>query len=200
MPGKPYTLISYYTKEWQYAKYAAELAENCAALGVPSIIKELPSTGKYMENTKLKPRFIKDCLEQLKSPVLWVDCDSHLLKNPVFFDTIPAGTVMAAKRKPEKSKLTWYAAVIWLNYCQEVLDFIDRWIKETEGTGGGDHTAMERAWLANPTNTIDIPPDYAVIIRPGETPRGVIALRISDWPLKNKEMRAAAAKIKQRIL
>lgn len=195
-----YTLISFYTQEWKYKKYALNLIDKCNKLGIKHLIKELPSTGCYMDNTKLKTAFIKECLETLKSPVLWVDCDSHVLKKPVFFDTIPQGVTMAAKKKPEKNKLTWYVAVLWFDYCEESLDFINRWIAQSTGTIGGDHTAMERAWREKNINAIDIPEDYAVVLKKNEQPRGTISLTISDWPQKNSEMKETMIKVKAGLL
>lgn len=200
MRNKPYTVISFYTQEWHYKKYALELEKNCDRLELPHIITELESTGRYMDNTKLKPVFIKQCLEELRAPVVWIDCDSHLLKRPVFLEMLPDDVVMAAKKKPGKNVLTWYVAVLWFRYCPESLAFIDRWISEQEDTSGGDHTAMERAWRAAPIPAAELPEDYGIVLGRGQPPRGTIALRISDWPLKNKEMKETMAKVKRNII
>lgn len=195
-----FTVVSFFTQEWHYRKYAEELKEKCERFKLPHLIKELPSTGCYMDNTKLKPVFIKECLQQLKSPVVWIDCDSHLLKYPKVLEQIPEGMIMGAKRKPGKNVLTWYVAVLWFAYSPESLTFIDRWIAEQEGTSGGDHTAMERAWRAGPVPVFELPDDYGVVLKAGQPMRGTIALRISDWPQKNREMRETMAKVKRNII
>lgn len=195
-----FTIVSFYTQEWHYKKYATELMASCDRLNIPHLIKELPSTGCYMDNTKLKPNFIKDCLLELKSPIVWIDCDSHLMKYPHAFDCMPEDIVLAAKRKPGKNVMTWYAAVLWFQFCPDAISFIDRWIAEQEDTNGGDHTAMERAWRAGPVKAYELPEDYGILLSKHQRPHGTISFRISDWPGKNREMKARMAKVKRKII
>lgn len=194
-----FTLISFFTQEWKYIQYGLELIQSCKALKVPYNIIELPSTGSYLGNTRLKPFFIKECLEAFKSPVAWIDCDSVLTKYPSSFESIPDDAVMAAKKNTSKKLLNWYAGILWFRYCPESIQFINEWIRQLDCKSGGDHTAMERALKAYPIKVHELPKDYGVMLKRNEEPTATISFRISDWPQRNQEMKKAEMAAKRRL-
>jgi len=186
------TLISFYTKDWKYPQHAQRLCGECEQLGVPCVIEELPTTGSYLKNTCLKPQFILDKLEELKSPVLWVDVDASLFKYPCFEDRVD----FAARRMAETRKRTWHVGTMWFDYTVHMIAFLKRWIENTGELS--DESALERTWqeLGDTLVTADLPPEYFYIERKGQTPPcdTVIMHRISDGPVKRAEMPVARRK------
>lgn len=205
------TLISFYTKDWQYPQHAKRLAAECKALDMPCVIEELPSTGSYLKNTCLKPQFILDKLRELKSPVLWVDVDGSLLKSPDLFDgwfvdmnadgLIPvcqeyyynAQRDFAARRMPQERNRTWHVGTMWFNYTPNMIKLLEQWIANTGNLS--DESALEKTWqqLAATINTVDLPPEYFYIGK--KPPAGTVIMhRISNGDSKRREMPLGAQK------
>lgn len=193
------TLISFYTNDWKYAQYAKELIEDCANLKMPYKIEELPSTGSYLKNTCMKPKFILDKLNELKSPVLWVDVDASLVKYPSFFDTVNGD--FAARKMSEQRTRTWHVGTMWFNYTPQMIEFIEHWIDNTGKIS--DESALEATWeeYGYLIDTTNIPADYFYIERksrpmPNST---VIMHRISDSLMKKKELPNAIEMAKEGV-
>lgn len=190
------TLISFYTNDWKYPIFAEELAFDCKNLEIPYIIEELPSTGSYLKNTCMKPKFILDKLLQLKSPVLWVDCDGCVLGRPIFSNIFD----FAAKKRPLEHTRQWHVGTLWFNYTEASINYLKKWIENTGNIS--DDSSMERTWreIGHTVNAYDLPKEYFVILKRGEKPYGVICHRISDGIVKKREMPIALKKAKEGLL
>ena len=207
------TLISFYTNDWKYPQHAERLKAECESFGVPYKIEQLKSTGSYLKNTCLKPQFILDCLNDLKSPVLWVDVDASLLGKPEtpikrnyvdVFDGYEIKSVevlgelpdFAAKRMSEERDRTWHVGTMWFNYKPNVIEFLEKWIANTGNLS--DESALEKTWQDDGwmLDTFDLPKEYFYIERISqEPPEGTVIMhRISDSNMKKREMRTAKIK------
>jgi hypothetical protein len=76
------TVISFFTDNWDYPKHAANLIEDCNRLGLSCVIERRDSTNSYVGNCNIKPFFILEKLEELKSPVVWMDADGTISSWP----------------------------------------------------------------------------------------------------------------------
>lgn len=200
------TLISFYTKDWQYPQHAKRLKRECDALGIPSVIQELPSTGSYLKNTCLKPQFILDKLKELKSPVLWVDVDGSVLQKPKLTykidvtslesprqeyaeSPLSSGFDFAARRMAETRSRTWHVGTMWFNYTPAMIEFLEKWIENTGRIS--DESALEKTWQDHGwmIETYNLPPEYFYIERRGKPiPQGTVIMhRISSGESKKKE-------------
>lgn len=186
------TLISFYTKDWKYPQYAAALKADCERLSVSYRIDELPTTGSYLKNTCLKPQFILDKLNELKSPVLWVDVDASLYEVPV----CDYEADFAARRMPEHRERTWHVGTMWFNYTPAMVSFIECWIENTGNLS--DESALDKTWkdIGDTITTADLPPEYFYIEKKGQRiPQGTVIMhRISGGPIKRMEMPIARRK------
>lgn len=193
-----FTVISFYTQDWKYPQFARRLIHDCHCLDIPHRIEERLSTGSYLRNTCMKPKFIWEKLIELKSPILWIDCDGSLCERPTFFDGLDCD--MAAKRMPPARVRTWHVGTLWLNYTPAVMSFMERWMKNTGAIS--DESALEKTWREQPINVVDIPPEYFVILQRGKLPRpgDVICHRISEGDAKKRELPGAIKKGKSGIL
>lgn len=190
------TLISFYTKDWQYPQHAKRLAAECDALGMPCVIEELPSTGSYLKNTCLKPQFILDKLRELKSPVLWVDVDASLLWFPDTSYYKCFNYDFAARRMSPERNRTWHVGTMWFNYTPVMIEFLERWIENTGNLS--DESALEKTWqqFGATIDVVDLPPEYFYIEQRGKRPPTgtVIMHRISSSDMKRREMPIAKQK------
>lgn len=186
------TLISFYTKDWKYPQYATALKMDCERLDVPYRIQELPTTGSYLKNTCLKPQFILDKLNELKSPVLWVDVDASLYGYP----DCKYAVDFAARRMPEHRDRTWHVGTMWFNYTPVMISFIQKWIENTGNLS--DESALDRTWreIGDTITTADLPPEYFYIEKKGRSiPNGTVIMhRISKSPIKAMDMPVARKK------
>ena len=180
-------IISFYTPDWEYPKHAKRFAEECAHLGLEYRIEQRDSRGGYLENTCIKPEFIRDMLHEEKRPVLWVDVDGSIYKRPNFFKDLDAD--FAAKRMPKNRKRVWHVGTMWFNYTPDILDFMDRWVELTGSLS--DESSLEEAWKEFQwLKASDIPPEYFTIEerRKGPISGTVIMHRISQSPSKTKQV------------
>lgn len=195
------TLISFYTKDWQYPQHAKRLKRECDTLGIPNLIQELPSTGSYLKNTCLKPQFILDKLKELKSPVLWVDVDASIFQYPQCCDALlefyfdKSVDFAARPMSPERDR-TWHVGTMWFNYKPNVIEFLEKWISNTGNLS--DESALEKTWQDDGwmLDTFDLPKEYFYIERKGQpVPDGTVIMhRISDSAMKKRDMRTAKIK------
>lgn len=179
-------IISFYTRDWEYPNHAKRLIRECENLNLEHRIEERPSRGGYLENTCIKPEFIRDMLHEEKRPVLWIDVDGSIFKQPEFFDELDAE--FAAKRMPKNRKRIWHVGTMWFNYSSDTLDFMDRWI-ELSGELS-DESSLEETWKEfNWLRAVDIPIEYFEIEQRGKGPKKdtVILHRLSESPSKQKQ-------------
>ncbi len=176
-------------------------------------IDELKSTGSYLRNTCLKPKFILDCLKQIESPVLWVDVDASLLGKPEtpikknyidVFDWYEIKSVeflgelpdfAARPMSPDRDR-TWHVGTMWFNYTPAMIEFLEKWIANTGNLS--DESALEKTWQDDGwmLDTLDLPKEYFYIERKGQpVPSGTVIMhRISDSEMKKREMPIARKK------
>jgi hypothetical protein len=143
------TVVSFFTQEWEYPEHAARLREECRAFRLPCRIRELPSTGEYLANTRLKPSFVLDCLVTMQTPVLWLDADASLLKLP----TAVTGhyDFMAHPMAASRDRM-WHVGVLFFNFTPASVDLCRRWVDHTRK--GSDEAGMELAWRSAMSETL----------------------------------------------
>ena len=185
-------IISFYTDDWEYPRHAKRLRAECGSLGIDNYIVELPSTGSYLKNTCLKPRFILDCLMKFKEPVLWIDVDASILDYPHLAGILEVD--FAARMMAEDRARTWHVGTMWFNYTQAMVIFLESWIENTGKLS--DESALEKTWSDNGwmLTTHSLPPEYFYIIRYRHhmIPEGtIIAHRISSGESKKNELPGA---------
>jgi hypothetical protein len=137
-----YKVISFYTPNWQYENCARLLKEDCERLGLDYYIEGLADRGSWIDNCRLKAKFIRDCLERFQEPVLWIDVDSRLFTAPPEIDL---KYDMALVRTPETNQKTWQVSVMFFNYTAPAREMLRLWSSiDTPGTS--DHQAFEEVW------------------------------------------------------
>jgi hypothetical protein len=181
------TVISFYTPDWKYPEYAKLLQEDCNRLGLKCLIDQQPSRGEYVKNCNIKPKFIRDKIHQLKSPVLWIDVDGSLLKTPELLWSHQIDNYDIAACHPANSAERIHVGSIWFNYTDATLDFLDAWADSVDRSI--DDAAFNGVWqrFKDRLQLFLLPPEYFFIHKrvsdnvPEDT---VILHRLSSSDLK----------------
>ena len=167
----PLKVISFYTPDWDYPKYADLLKKDCDRLGLDHYIVEKPSTNSYVGNCQIKAFFIRDSLEQFKCPILWIDADGSLLKSPDLLIDQNMAQFDIAGNHPVGSPHRVHVGSLWFNYTDAAKKFIDVWCTSIEQKKPLDDAAFNGTWdrMKNDIKFFTLPPSYFCILRnPGE--------------------------------
>lgn len=144
MATPTFTVISFYTPDWEYPSHADRLRQECQQLNLPYLIEERPSTGDYISNTAIKPHYIKYCLEKLKGPVLWVDVDGSFTKFPEMIDRLTGDFAACEYFNKEKLDRDWAVGILWFNYTDASRKLLQDWCDFA--IKGTDEAAFDQAW------------------------------------------------------
>lgn len=183
------TIVSFYTQDWLYPQHAKRLRRECLNLELDCRIKEKPSQNGYIQNCCIKPFFIRECLQELKKPVLWIDVDGSIIAKPDFFlDT--DWDFQARRMRPPRTRL-YHVGTMWFNYNDQVLEFVDEWCRRTgdmTDESSLDQTFKFKQWELRHR---DIPEEYFKILRrENEVKDGVIFHRLSNSESKRQQTEA----------
>jgi len=78
-------VISYYTPNNDYPKFAKNLKENLDRLGIHYEILRVESAGSRKKNINLRWKILKEAMDKFNSPLLYLDIDSEILKMKEFY-------------------------------------------------------------------------------------------------------------------
>lgn len=194
-------IISFYTPDWLYPKHAARLKRECQRLNLRYRIEPRKSAGGYLQNTCIKPYFIREMLKSSKRPVLWIDVDGSILKRPIFCENLSVD--FAARKMPIYRKKIWHVGTMFFNYSANALNLVDRWCEEAGSWS--DETALDNVWKRDLEKEVlseddfektldltftEIPRTYFELARKASykpTSQTVIYHRISNGPSKRAQ-------------
>jgi hypothetical protein len=78
----PGTIVGYYTRGTLYETEARRMLASIAKLGLPVDLTPLESVGDWLANVRHKPDFLLDLRRRLRGPLLYVDVDAVVHRNP----------------------------------------------------------------------------------------------------------------------
>jgi len=117
-----FTIINCYTKK--YENDATLLRKSLKKFNLKtSHIQEYKDSGDWNINLKQKPKFIKEKLQELQSPVVWTDADSVLLQYPALLNTLNCDIAIW---RDWKNKIS--TGTIYFNNTKGGLYVLDEWI------------------------------------------------------------------------
>jgi hypothetical protein len=141
----PFTVVSFYTRNWIYPEKAQEMIGYCRKLGLAYDIQERGDTGKWRSNTALKPKYIREMLDKYDH-ILWVDCDSVLFKQPTIAMNQPQNVdIMACPHRVVAGR-DWHVGIMSFRSNERTKAFVDAWIAQVEKNIAHDITD-ERAFM-----------------------------------------------------
>jgi hypothetical protein len=136
MQSPPYTVVSFFTPNWEYPQHALNLIGMCNVLNTPHYIKERPTTGNWRKNCRYKPSVIREALGATNGPVLWLDVDNKLIDQPKV--DLTKDIMLVNDRYIQ-------AYIIFFNNTPAALNFLDKWDELLlSWPSNGDHTVLQK--------------------------------------------------------
>lgn len=83
---KNFIIVAYYTAK--YKKEAIAFLETCCDVGVPVYCQYYEDRGSWDLNTRIKPEFIKSCIERFTCNILYVDVDARFMAYPSLIENL----------------------------------------------------------------------------------------------------------------
>lgn len=126
-----------------YKDCAFSLQSTIQKLGGRIHIEELPNLGSYASNCLRKPKFILDCLNKFKEPLIWIDADSKVNELPTELDSLEEDIACIEKANgcPE-------SALIYFNNTDNSKQFISEWMNRCSvDVPELDHPVLKEMWF-----------------------------------------------------
>ena len=192
-----YKVISYFCDvddSLYYEKCSVDLIRALDKFDLPYEIEKLNSLGSYKLNCSRKPKYILDKLEEHDCPLLWLDIDTILLKNPVDFAALPDSIDIALSTAvPNLSGIK--ASPLFFNSTENTKNLLRSWISAVDNNIKNDVELFDHEPLfgivseyIEKINIGFVGPDYCTW--PGqETDSTVIVMGLSDVDSKKESLR-----------
>lgn len=143
-----FTIISYYTDE--YEEDAKELAETVAKFGYDtSHIQHRESKNSWELNCQQKATFIKEKLQELDTPIVWLDADARLNKELKLFEEAPKFFIDLAVHFKGTRLLS---GTLYLDNKPATHQLVDEWIEAHQN----DEKVWDQVSLQKVLNTTDL--------------------------------------------
>jgi hypothetical protein len=126
-----------------YRDSAISLESKIKELGGRLYSEQLPSLGSYAMNCLRKPKFILDCLNKFKEPLIWIDADSKINELPIELDNLEEDIACV-----EKSNGCPESALIYFNNTDNSKQFIIEWMNRCSvDVPELDHPVLKEMWF-----------------------------------------------------
>lgn len=163
-------VISFFTDDPYYESQAEFFADDCRRLGLKLYVEEFEAR-EWASSCAQKANFILKCLRQTQSPVVWIDIDTRIIRNPV--DFLPPNVDFAAftrsfshlSKFPLLAKRFWTPGYLYFNYTREALAFAEAMVEfgTAQNKLHTDDYLLHKAWIerGRDLTVFPIPPKYA---------------------------------------
>lgn len=119
-----YQIISGYSKNTPYEKEVSFLIKSLIKFNIcVDHIVGFENQGTWEKNCQYKAIIIRDKLKELNIPIVWLDCDAILEKEPILFDTIKQDIAFCKY----KGKLA--SGTLYLKPSEKIYRLVEDWIK-----------------------------------------------------------------------
>lgn len=175
------TVVSFWTGQpWQ--DHATQLAVDCENVGLKVAISRREDLGSWVANCNQKPAFIRDMLQDLNDPILWIDADARINEPPVLLKdpkeefavhAFPGGKTFKPVGREEMSLpegwpldelgSKWFnSGTVYFRPTPKVFDLLDLWCQfaATRMTSDWDQWLLQEAWTKMRPETLWLPETY----------------------------------------
>ena len=143
-----FNVISYYTdvdllKSTYYRDNYLRLKDELEKHNILYSIDNLISKNDYMENCLRKPRFILEKIQQLNTPVLWMDIDCHIQEFPHDFIDNEYDICVSVRERRQNGEIIPESCFIYFNNTPSSISFIKDFVNHSEkATRDLDHLIL----------------------------------------------------------
>lgn len=177
-------VISYYTDE-NYRQEGQHLVESCRKFDVPLSFVFVEEQGSWQANTCYKPLFIQEMLIKVGGPVLYLDADARIERDPIpYFERLDCDLAYHIRNKTPLHKKFGDEAMSCTVYVQPSasgMDFMKRWIDLCQQPSQTiwDQRLMEMAHKKTPGLRFhNLPVEYCAIFDGADMPKRPV---ITQW-------------------
>jgi len=141
-----YNIISFYSDPINsnyYMQNYKRLKTELDTISLPYHIEHLQTQKNYMENCLQKPRFILEKIQQLNTPVLWMDIDCIIKEFPHDFINNDYDICVSIRERRVTKEIIPESCFVYFNNTKESINFIEDWVTASErATRDLDHLIM----------------------------------------------------------
>ncbi|WP_350557861.1 putative nucleotide-diphospho-sugar transferase [Psychrobacter sp. CAL346-MNA-CIBAN-0220] len=124
-----FIICCFYTDS--YRNHALSLRQSLDDFGLSYYLKEVDDAGYWEANTRIKPHFILECLQQFPDKnVLYLDADA-LVKKPLdYFNNINADVAFYKTKGMPGMSHDYLASTMFFNNTANTVSLVEQWITE----------------------------------------------------------------------
>lgn len=166
--------ISYGTKNTPYESVIKDYLEKSLKFwGLKYYIEYPEDMSSWQANTHYKAEFILKCLKKFNESVVFLDADATIKKFPILFDFIDTQDVDIALhfldwkknwRNHSGNKIEALSGSLYLNYTQDVLDFLKAWIEKNKESTQWEQKNMQDVLYTFDLRIEKLPYSYCTIV------------------------------------
>ena len=150
----------------QYASQVASLEQSVSSFGIEFYKKHYKSRGFWEANTRIKPEFLLQCLDDFKGKdVLYLDADSVMKRYPDLLRSFEGDVGVYCSSEAAGFTHSYLTGTLYLRNNERVRHFLKCWIDSQGGKPTDvDQDGFQRAVKACPDIGITpLPPGYTKI-------------------------------------
>lgn len=157
---RPYRVISFHTPDALYSAAAAKLTASLQAQGLDHRIVPLDSSEGWEATCSRKAAFVRQQWDQSPVPVVWLDADATVEKDPVLFSALDCDF---AAHKFDGWQLA--SGTLYFGKTALARQLLDQWVTRCHADPlGWDQDHLHSAWCdvsaCSPLRTIWLPRPY----------------------------------------
>ena len=127
MKNKNYIIVSYYTRDTEYEEEKKRLVKSLNRFKLPYKIGALDNRGSWVKNCAQKAEFCLRMLTGYQRPVVWIDADAEVRRNPVLFRSLDCDIAVHYMNGREL-----LSGTIYLGYTETTIELLHQWIRTNE--------------------------------------------------------------------
>jgi|694.fasta_scaffold15908_8 hypothetical protein len=158
-----FQIVSGYTKNTPYEKEVQNLKASLDKFGFScEHVVGFENLGTWEKNCQQKALILKSKLQELKTPIVWLDADAVLKKNPVLFYEIEKDIAFCYYRIAGKDELL--SGTIFLKPSEISFKILDEWIKlNNQNPKEWDQRTLQKIIKNFKIDYYNLPPSYCKI-------------------------------------
>lgn len=159
------TIVAFHTDDDFYTEEATRCRARLEQLELPHDFTSVPKNGNWVENCALKPEFLLDVRQRLRGPLLYIDVDAFVHRNPwPYLSSYDAD--MAAYIHSDSELIS---CTLFLNDTPATLDLLSEWVaRQKMAPRVWDQKVLQDIIVGNEAEEQDfifqrLPPNFAYI-------------------------------------
>jgi hypothetical protein len=126
---KDYLVVSYFTLNTSYEMEVQNLLASLKKFNLPYYIEGIESFGSWQRNTQHKVDFITECLDRFDMPIVYLDVDAVVQREPALFDKLDCDLAVHYRQITEQYRqlLSGTIYISPTDLCKELLEEWKHW-------------------------------------------------------------------------